>query len=136
MKQERVFVNAPEAVATARRYVAGQLRDVPRAVVDEIAIMVSELATNCIRHTTSDFSVAVEAGTSRIVVEVTDRGSGTPNVRSPGPQEPSGRGLLIVRELSDSFGFRELPGAPGKTVWFVVELANRSPERTGTEATA
>ena len=66
--------------------------------------MVSELATNCVRHTVTDFTVRVERTPDEVRVDVTDTGGGTPEVRSPEPSEPSGRGLRIVRELSDSFG--------------------------------
>jgi serine/threonine-protein kinase RsbW len=122
MRHERVFANTPAAVGRARRFVVRQLSGVPDAVVDEVAIMVSELATNCVRHTVTDFTVSVEPGAHEIVVEVTDRGGGMPTVRRPESSEPSGRGLRIVQELADSFGVRELRSEPGKTVWFVVAL--------------
>ena len=133
MKQQRIFANTPAAVARARSFVAKAI-DVPRAVGDEIAIMVSELATNCVRHTVTDFTVAVEQTAREILVEVTDTGGGMPTVRRPEPSEPSGRGLRIVQELSDSFGVRELHGAPGKTVWFVVALADDAGRSTGRAA--
>jgi serine/threonine-protein kinase RsbW len=122
MRHERVFANTPSAVGRARRFVVRQLDGVPGAVVDEVAIMVSELATNCVRHTVTDFTVGVEHTRHEIVVEVTDRGGGMPTVRRPEASEPSGRGLRIVQELADSFGVRELRAEPGKTVWFVVAL--------------
>src|SRR5207247_9100124 len=100
----RVFGNAPEAVSAARNYVVDQLAEVPRAIVDEVAVMVSELATNCVRHTDTEFKVEVEHDGNRIRVEVTDRGPGAPTLRVPDASEPSGRGLRIVRELADSFG--------------------------------
>jgi anti-sigma regulatory factor (Ser/Thr protein kinase) len=127
---ERAFGNAPSAVSEARRYVVAELEDVPRSVVDEIAVMVSELATNCVRHSDSEFRVRVEHDARRVRIEVTDRGAGMPTVRVPPVSEPTGRGLRIVRELSDSFGVRPLPDPPGKTVWFVVNLdhaSDRSP---------
>jgi anti-sigma regulatory factor (Ser/Thr protein kinase) len=122
MTEQRAFANTPAAVARARRFVALQLTDTPREVAEEIAIMVSELATNCVRHTVTGFTVSVERTEREILVEVTDRGGGMPTVRRPEPSEPSGRGLRIVQELADSFGVRELRGTPGKTVWFVVGL--------------
>jgi anti-sigma regulatory factor (Ser/Thr protein kinase) len=122
MTEQRSFANTPAAVARARRFVALQLADAPSDVVEEIAIMVSELATNCVRHTVTDFTVSVERTERGILVEVTDSGGGMPTVRRPEPSEPSGRGLRIVQELADSFGVRELRGTPGKTVWFVVGL--------------
>jgi len=118
----RVFGNAPEAVSAARHYVVDLLADVPRAIVDEVAVMVSELATNCVRHTDTDFTVNVEHSRDRIRIEVTDRGDGVPTVRVPDATEPSGRGLRIVRELADEFGVEPATGTPGKTVWFVLQL--------------
>jgi len=133
VKQQRIFANTPAAVARARSFVASVI-DVPRVVGDEIAIMVSELATNCVRHTVTDFTVGVEQSAREILVEVTDSGGGMPTVRRPEPSEPSGRGLRIVQELSDSFGVRELHGLPGKTVWFVVALAEDTGRATGRAA--
>jgi len=118
----RVFRNAPEAVSAARHYVVAQLAGVPRTIVDEVAVMVSELATNCVRHTDTEFRVNVEHDENRIRVEVTDRGPGAPTPRVPDASEPTGRGLRIVRELADSFGVDPTTGTPGKTVWFVVQL--------------
>jgi len=125
----RVFGNAPEAVSAARHYVVDQLADVPRAIVDEVAVMVSELATNCVRHTDTEFKVEVEHDGNRIRVEVTDRGPGAPTLRVPDASEPSGRGLRIVRELADSFGVDPTTGTPGKTVWFVVQLDAAADQR-------
>jgi signal transduction histidine kinase len=82
--------------------------------------------TNCVRHTQSEFVVRVEQDGRQVRVEVTDRGPGMPTVRVPPVSEPSGRGLRIVRELADSYGVRPLPDAPGKTVWFVVNLESAS----------
>ena len=123
MSASRVFANTPAAVAGARHFVSGELLDIPRHVADDIAVMVSELATNCVRHTDTDFSVRVEQSSTQIRVEVTDAGDGTPAIRSPAPSDLTGRGLRIVRELADSFGFRPATGSPGKTVWFVVLLS-------------
>ena len=118
----RVFGNAPEAVSAARHYVVEQLADVPRAIVDEVAVMVSELATNCVRHTETEFTVKVEHDLKRVRVEVTDHGPGVPTLRVPDATEPTGRGLRIVREIADSFGVDPAARAPGKTVWFELYL--------------
>jgi len=123
----RVFANTAAAVSEARHYVIDELADVPRAVVDAVAVMVSELVTNCVRHTGTEFTVTVDRDRRRIRIEVTDRGSGLPTVRLPPATEPTGRGLRIVQELSDSFGVRQLADGPGKTVWFVVDLDARAP---------
>ena len=122
----RGFVNSPSSIGPARRFVGAQLAGVPAGVAGEIAVMVSELVTNCVRHTVTDFTVNVDVSGRRIRVEVTDRGGGFPVVRSPDSSEPSGRGLRIVQDLADSFGVNELRGSPGKTVWFEVSLEQRS----------
>jgi len=143
MKHQRTFANTPSAVSRARHFVGRQLGDAPADVVDKVAIMVSGLATNCVRHTVTDFTVAVELSRGEIHVEVTDSGGGMPALRRPEPSEPSGRGLRIVHELADSFGIAGLSGAPGKTVWFVVAVDDASIEpparashgaRTGTSS--
>src|SRR5271165_3654706 len=113
MKHQRTFANAPSAVSQARHFVLRQLGGTPDDVVDKVAIMVSELATNCVRHTETDFTVAVETSRGEILVEVTDSGRGTPTLRWPEPSETSGRGLRIVRELADTFGVADLSGSPG-----------------------
>ena len=123
MSASRSFANTPDAVGEARRFVAGALSAIPGDVADEIAIMVSELATNCVRHTDADFTVDVEQNERQIRVEVSDGGAGMPAIQSPEPGDLSGRGLRIVSELANSFGFRARPDAPGKTVWFVVDLS-------------
>jgi len=132
----RAFENAPAAVSAARHYVVDQLADVPRAIVDEVAVMVSELATNCVRHTDTEFTVRVEHDRTRIRVEVTDRGAGAPTLKVPDATEPTGRGLRIVRELADSFGIEPSTGAPGKTVWFVVNLDHAADPRGSQDQTS
>jgi anti-sigma regulatory factor (Ser/Thr protein kinase) len=130
------FENAADAVARARRFVAGEIAGVDPEVAAEVAIMVSELATNSVRHTATEFSVFVDRTASEIRVEVTDTGSGVPTVRSPDALEPTGRGLRIVRELADAFGIDDLPDGPGKTVWFVVALDDATGQRSQRSARA
>jgi anti-sigma regulatory factor (Ser/Thr protein kinase) len=81
--------------------------------------MVSELATNCIKHTDGGFDLTVIHDSDGIRVEAADHGPGDPNVRSPEPTEPSGRGLQIIDLLADEWGYERRPGS-GKTVWFTL----------------
>jgi anti-sigma regulatory factor (Ser/Thr protein kinase) len=126
---ERAFGNSPRAVSEARHFVVDDLAGLPQDIVDEVAVIVSELVTNCVLHTDTDFVVRVEHDSQRVRVEVTDYGDGTPTPRVPPISEPSGRGLRIVRELADDFGVRPLPDPPGKTVWFSVDLEPRTAGR-------
>jgi anti-sigma regulatory factor (Ser/Thr protein kinase) len=122
---QRTFPNAPASVSAARRYVLDAIGVQPDLVSEATAIVVSELATNCVRHAGTAFTVGVETTPSRLRVEVTDTGGGVPTVRSPDASELSGRGLRLVRELSDEWGVTaaDADGGKGKSVWFTLRLA-------------
>jgi anti-sigma regulatory factor (Ser/Thr protein kinase) len=104
-------------VTAARRLAAAALADSPSEVRESVELMVSELATNCIRHLNSGFEVTIKQSESTIRVEVSDPSSAAPTIRSPGPDEPTGRGLRIVGMLSSEWGV-ERRRPHGKTVWF------------------
>jgi len=125
MKETRCFPNSPSSVTQARRYVQELLAATPRDVADAVAVMTSELATNSIRHTASEFEVGIDRTSRTIRVEVTDRGSGAPTVFSPDPTATSGRGLHIVEQLSDDWGVTAVTDRNTKTVWFTVSLPSR-----------
>jgi anti-sigma regulatory factor (Ser/Thr protein kinase) len=110
------FPNATVSVAAARRFVAGALAAEPSGVRERAELIVSELATNAVRHARSGFSVGVEESAGAVRVEVTDAGVGEPRTRAPEPLEPSGRGLVIVGAMADDWGVTER--RVGKTVWF------------------
>ena len=99
----------------------------PRELVEAAELMTSELATNCVRHAHSDFELTIHDSRHEIRVEVSDSGQGQPTLRSPTPQEHSGRGLLIVEELSTSWG--TIPSANGKLVWFTLPQDTPASER-------
>lgn len=119
MTTKRSFSRKPESVAAARRFATQALAGTAADVLDAVELMVSELATNCIRHTNTAFDLKVERSKSNIRVEVTDRATGTPVMRSPGPDELTGRGLQIVNMLAQAWGVEQRT-ASGKTVWFTL----------------
>ena len=122
MRRMRTFPAIPQSVHAARRFATDTLSGSPASTVEAVELMVSELATNCIRHERTSFHITILGSAQEIRVEVTDSGSGTPTMRSPGPDEPSGRGLQIVDMLSDSWGV-EAEQPSGKTVWFTMPAA-------------
>jgi serine/threonine-protein kinase RsbW len=130
------FPNSPGSVTRARRLATDALADVPKETRDAVEVLLSEIATNCVRHTTSEFSVRVVVAPEHIRVDVTDQGGGQPELRSPRPSEPSGRGLRIVDLLSDRWGVTFESDSLGKTVWFEVENPsnNRRMESGGAES--
>jgi anti-sigma regulatory factor (Ser/Thr protein kinase) len=127
MKRARSFSAEPQSVGAARRFAVAVLGDAPADVLEAVKLMVSELATNSIRHAETGFDLSICHVQGAIRVEVTDHAGGTPTVRSPGPEDPSGRGLRIVSMLSEAWGV-ERAATPGKTVWFTLrEAAQSSP---------
>ncbi|HEX2575582.1 MAG TPA: ATP-binding protein, partial [Aquihabitans sp.] len=85
--------------------------------VECVTLMVSELASNSIRHAGSPFELAVTRDDAAVRVEITDDGAGRPEVRHAAPSATSGRGLHIVDLLADDWGVDDLD-EDGKTVWF------------------
>jgi len=122
MKSSRTFSNRAESVPEARHFTAQLLANLPPRTLDGVSLMVSELATNCIRHAGAGFRLTVEVNAQRIHVAVTDTGGGEPSLRFPGPTEPSGRGLQIIQTLSEDWGVEPSTATVGKTVWFTHPL--------------
>jgi anti-sigma regulatory factor (Ser/Thr protein kinase) len=86
-------------------------------------MMVSELATNCLLHTESDFIVTLEQTGRQLRVEVSDDGDGLPTIRPADLTSVSGRGLRAIEMLSDRWGVETHRDALGKTVWFSIKVA-------------
>jgi Histidine kinase-like ATPase domain len=117
MTKTRRFAHAPESVPAARRFAEEVLDGTPEDVRDTVTLMISELASNCVRHTDTGFDLTLIRCAAAIRVEATDWAGGEPKMGSPGPMDPHGRGLRIVDMLSSSWGVEPLPEG-GKTVWF------------------
>jgi anti-sigma regulatory factor (Ser/Thr protein kinase) len=128
VKLTRQFPHDPRSVTQARRFVTQSLEELPPDLRDAVEMMVSELATNCVLHTESDFTVDLEQVDDELHVEVSDNGRGRPVLRPPDPTSISGRGLRTVELLSDAWGVRPHGDAPGKTVWFRVTLSEVAQE--------
>jgi anti-sigma regulatory factor (Ser/Thr protein kinase) len=126
MTKTRRFPNEPESVPAARRFTTDALRGVAADVLDSVELMVSELATNCVRHASTQFDLKVSRQCGTIRVEVTDHAGGTPEMRSPRPDEPTGRGLQIVNMFSESWGV-DHQSSVGKTVWFTIATGSSEP---------
>jgi signal transduction histidine kinase len=107
-------------VKAARHFTTDALVDAPSEVLEAVVLMVSELASNCVRFAATDFTVMIERLGPEVRVEVADGGDGAPTLRSAKPQDLSGRGLMIVQAMSEEWGVASATPAPGKTVWFTV----------------
>lgn len=120
MKETRRFEHAPDSVTRARRFAQAVLQDVSPEVSNTVALMVSELATNCVRHTDNGFELTISQTGDEIRVEATDRGSGEPQLRTPALTDTSGRGLQIIDIFSTAWGHERR--GEGKMVWFSLNL--------------
>ncbi|MFE3113823.1 ATP-binding protein [Kitasatospora indigofera] len=118
-----------------RRRSAGAARRLLRAFLSrheggehyvEVAeLLLSELVTNAIEHThvPADRLIMVHfaLAESRLRIEVHDPGDHHLDtgaaVALPAPDEESGRGLWLVRQLSDQWGCQARTGGVGKAVW-------------------
>jgi serine/threonine-protein kinase RsbW len=118
----RTFPAVVLSIADARRFAVQALADSPAQVLDDIRLMVSELASNAIEHAMSGFELTVRRSRQEIRVEVSDSGAGTPTLRATGPDAPKGRGLQIVDTVSTHWGV-ERESDSAKTVWFTGEFA-------------
>lgn len=122
MKVHRRFAHAPESVPAARRFTREVLNDASDELLATSQLLVSELASNSIRHTESGFDLAVCLGADEIRVEATDCGAGEPRMRTSEPTDPRGRGLQIIDMFATTWGVTRLAGT-GKTVWFTLAVS-------------
>jgi hypothetical protein len=92
---------------------------------DDIAIVVTELLTNALRHARpwpGDLSprrpirLGLLQPGSCVLCAVTDPSRAVPVPQGPGSLAETGRGLQIIRALSDMWGYTVL-GDAGKVVW-------------------
>ncbi|OIJ66490.1 hypothetical protein WN71_018470, partial [Streptomyces mangrovisoli] len=124
------LVATPAAVSLARHRVRALLTEwgVDDDVLDDVALVTSELVTNALTHSGSSRIVCRVhggAGAVRVEVEDQDLGAGLPVPREPGPDDQGGRGLLLVGALSGDWGVSRVPGRPGRVVW--AELKAHTP---------
>ncbi|MFC9506968.1 ATP-binding protein [Streptomyces sp. NPDC057002] len=94
---------------------------VPDEVCANAVLLVSELVTNAVLHTLSERILCgvARVANDRFRLEVHDgdlTGRGIPDCR-PGPDDEHGRGLLLVREIADSWGIVRSPLTGGNAVW-------------------
>lgn len=110
------FVHSSAAASSVRRALAHDL-DVADQLADDVALVVSELVTNVVRHARTDGVVELWSCPGEVRIEVHDAASAVPQMRaSVGPD--GGFGLRIVDRVPTAWGHR--PSRHGKTVWAVV----------------
>lgn len=109
--------------------------------LDNALIMASELATNAHRYAPGPYELRLRVAAAEVIVEIHDHGRHLPTPKpreddlfAPRPEHrgggtdallarlrEAGRGLLIVKELSDGrCGYRRRPD--GKLAWYALPL--------------
>ncbi|HET6505022.1 MAG TPA: sensor histidine kinase [Amycolatopsis sp.] len=93
-------------LAAARRFVAGHAgeRGLSADRVSELRLMINELATNSLAHTSGGCTVRIWRAGADLVCEVRDGGHLTDPLAGRRPSPPDwigGRGLLLVNQLAD-----------------------------------
>ncbi|GAA3375633.1 hypothetical protein GCM10020367_44180 [Streptomyces sannanensis] len=104
-------------------------------------LVLSELVTNALRvRAPNDRQIGVRIAYSAtggmLRLEVSDAGSGRPELRRPEADETEGRGLWIVEALSLRWGVSPRAGGIGKTVWSELKAPALTPARATREIAA
>jgi anti-sigma regulatory factor (Ser/Thr protein kinase) len=114
-----VLPPATSSVPAARRFVTNTLSAWRSPLIDDAAVLVTELAANAVLHARSAFRVELQQQDTGVRIGVADASPEPPERRSARPTDRSGRGLAAVEAIATRWGWA--PSRTGKTVW--AELA-------------
>lgn len=103
-------------------------------LVDTIELIVSELVTNAVQasidhdgrpryspeHGLACIHLRLSTDGVAALVEVWDENFQLPAPTQPGPDDESGRGLMLVDALAERWGWDMPPSGRGKVVWALV----------------
>lgn len=139
---ELTLAATPNAVSWARRHTVDVLQRwrFPDEAIEVARLLISELATNAIRHarptTPADIGSAKSADPGTIVlrlwptergvvISVTDRDPQPPTPRTSDNSATGGRGMLLTEAMANRWGYYPTQLHPGKTVWAEVPTRPR-----------
>lgn len=116
------------AATTSPRHARELVRDVLGAHDDELVssaeLLVSELVSNTVLHTSGAPLVEVRLTDDLVRVEVYDTDASMPRRRVPDADSPGGRGLLLLDRIASRWGAD--PVDDGKVVWFELDRSASS----------
>jgi anti-sigma regulatory factor (Ser/Thr protein kinase) len=105
------------SVLRARRFVCVHLVEHRLLyLVDDVRLVVSELAANAVRHAHSPFTVSLGQADRAVILSVQDGSPDAPVLLATQFLDTAGRGVFIVDLVSDEWGVTQAPGR-GKSVW-------------------
>ncbi|MFE2944697.1 ATP-binding protein [Streptomyces sp. NPDC059255] len=139
LRNRIMLADTPNAVGLARLHTADVLSSwgVPSDIVETVQLLVSELATNAVRHPkeceerallfpsrneVQTFEISLETTGDAVRVSVWDRDTRPPVLKEVGVEATGGRGIFIVAIMSRNWGHYPARGMPGKVVWAEVGL--------------
>jgi two-component sensor histidine kinase len=114
------FEPLASTVADVRAFARERFAEVSNASLEDLLLVVSELATNVVGHAHTRFCVGFGWSPGRARIEVADQ---APPSQGFPTLDRRGRGLLVVRALCEDWGVEFLDG--NKKVW--AELAVSMP---------
>jgi anti-sigma regulatory factor (Ser/Thr protein kinase) len=127
---ERSFPPDVASVREARRFVAEVLRTCPVRLIEDVQLIASELAANCVLYARTPFIIRISVSPDHVRLEVGDAAGGVPVLRRPKDEEARGRGLVITDALSTAWGV-EQRGRNEKVVWASVPAHQGRPGSDG-----
>jgi serine/threonine-protein kinase RsbW len=124
----------PRTIAFVRDFARDALVLVatPDDVINDICVAVSEACANAVEHASGvdDYEVTLDVNADRFTAMVTDQGQGLDekmvSAPMPAPGESRGRGVPLMRALTDDATFTVQPGI-GTTVQLIKLLAPAEP---------
>ncbi len=113
------FDAEPTAPREARHFVRDFLDDDDGQLVSTVELLVSEMVTNAVLHTTGAPTVDIQLTTDVVRVEVYDDDPTLPEARTPDEASVGGRGLVLLENMAGRWGAEPIDG--GKVVWFEID---------------
>jgi anti-sigma regulatory factor (Ser/Thr protein kinase) len=116
-----------ESVPAARSCTTAALQawGLTSTLLDDVALLLTELTANAIRHAHGIIGVEIDLDCDRLTVRVCDQEDSAPCVAHASSDDEGGRGLWLVEAIADRWGWES--SQPGKVVWF--ELRTPAPPR-------
>jgi anti-sigma regulatory factor (Ser/Thr protein kinase) len=107
----------PASASRARDFVTAHLLERGLwGLVDDVQLVVSELATNAMLHASSPFTVGLRMVEGVVTLTVRDESPAPPTTAAGDALDSSGRGMVIVEHVSRGWGV--VVGDDGtKAVW-------------------
>ncbi|GGO27244.1 hypothetical protein GCM10010116_54620 [Microbispora rosea subsp. aerata] len=119
----------PALVAPTRKLAVDQLLTWGLEDMEFVTgLVVSELVTNAMRHGTGPIQLRLIRNRT-LICEVSDGSNTAPHLRRARVFDEGGRGLLLVAQLTQSWGTRQT--ACGKTIWCEQALPPSTPSPDG-----